>query len=369
MSGAGFLRIKKLKRGGIINVAARHNKREIQAEMGAAGSIDPARSHLNYVVAGPAAASDVGQLAKDLMASAGITRLRKDAVMGLELIFSLPPAHAIDDQAYFSDCTTWAGRYFGGRVLSSDVHLDESNVHCHVLLLPLVDGRMTGSDLLGNKQKLMEMQKQFHLDVAGRYGLHKAPARLAGATKEAAAQAVLKKLRETGDKAMQSKLWATMRDVIENDPGPFLRELGIELEAPAKKLRTLTQIMTSKGKGGTKEVNPIGFEAPAKVQTLCSVGFAPKAPPPAPAQHHHDKPLTSKPNAGSEIEVGTVVFAPFVELTTRHRDSDQASDHYNLGSGDYCPARPPAPRRHRQAVTEALTALTSLSAATRLRSA
>lgn len=359
MSGAAFLRIKKLKRGGIITVAARHNKREIQAEMGAAGSIDPTRSHLNYVLAGPAAAGDVGQLAKDLMASAGITRLRKDAVMGLEIVFSLPPAHAIDDQAYFTDCTTWAGRYFGGRVLSSDVHLDESNVHCHVLLLPLVDGRMTGSDLLGNKQKLMEMQKQFHLDVAGRYGLRKAPARLAGATKEAAAQAVLKRLRQTGDKAMQSKLWATMRDVIENDPGPFLRELGIELQAPTKKLRTLTQIMTSVGKGGTKEVIPIGFQSPAKVQTLCSVGFAPKAPPPAPAQHHHV----------NEIDVGKLVDAPFVESTTKHRESDQASDRYSHDTGDYCPAPPPAPRRHRQAVTEALTALASLSAATRLRSA
>jgi hypothetical protein len=47
MSGAAFLRIKKLKGGGIITAAARHNKREIQAEMGATGSIDPTRSHLS----------------------------------------------------------------------------------------------------------------------------------------------------------------------------------------------------------------------------------------------------------------------------------------------------------------------------------
>jgi len=47
MSGAAILRIKKLKGGGIITVAARHNRRVIQAELGAAGSIDPTRSHLN----------------------------------------------------------------------------------------------------------------------------------------------------------------------------------------------------------------------------------------------------------------------------------------------------------------------------------
>lgn len=359
MSGAGILRIKKLKRSGIITVAARHNKREIQAELGATGSIDPTRSCLNYSLAGPATAGDVGQLAKDLMTAAGITRLRKDAVMGLELVFSLPPAHTIDDQAYFTDCTAWAGRYFGGVILSSDVHKDESNEHCHVLILPLIASRMDGARMMGNKQKLMEMQKQFHTEVAGRYGLHKAPARLAGATKEAAAQAVLKRLRETRDKALESKLWATMRDLIENDPAPFLRELGIELQAPAKKLRTVAQIMTSVGKGGNKEPKPIDFAPPENRRCLCSVDFTPKAPPPAPAQHRH----------GNEIEVSKVVDAPFVEATTKHRESDQASDRYSHDTGDYCPARPPAPPRHRQAVNEALTALTSLSALARLRSA
>ena len=113
MSGAAFLRIKKLKGSGIITVAARHNKREIQAEMGASGSINPTRSSLNEALAGPSAAADVGQLAKDLMTAAGVTKLRKDAVTALEIVFSLPPAHAIDDRAYFSDCAAWAGNYLG----------------------------------------------------------------------------------------------------------------------------------------------------------------------------------------------------------------------------------------------------------------
>ena len=50
MSGAAFLRLKKLKGSGIIGKAARHNRRVIQAELGATGSIDPARSHLNETV-------------------------------------------------------------------------------------------------------------------------------------------------------------------------------------------------------------------------------------------------------------------------------------------------------------------------------
>lgn len=55
MSGAAFLRVKKLKGGGIIGVAARHNKREIQAKMGAAGSIDPTRLYLNCALTTPVA--------------------------------------------------------------------------------------------------------------------------------------------------------------------------------------------------------------------------------------------------------------------------------------------------------------------------
>ena len=53
MSGAAILRIKKLTGSGIIGKAARHNKRTIQAEMGASSSIDPTRSHLNETLMGP----------------------------------------------------------------------------------------------------------------------------------------------------------------------------------------------------------------------------------------------------------------------------------------------------------------------------
>jgi hypothetical protein len=274
MSGAAFLRIKKLKGGGIITVAARHNKRVIQAEMGATGSIDPTRSSMNETLAGPSTAADVGQLAKDLMMAAGVGKLRKDAVMGLEIVFSLPPAHAIDDRAYFADCAKWAGGYFGGvqNILSVDIHRDEAQHHCHVLLLPLIGGRMDGSNMLGGKQKLMEMHKQFHLGVAAHYGLSKAPTRLTGASKQAASKAVLQRLRETGDKALQSILWATLREVIESDPMPFLMALGIELKVPAKKLKPFVAYVTSKGKGPSKESNPIGFMSLEKRQTLCSEG-------------------------------------------------------------------------------------------------
>lgn len=280
MSGAAILRIKKLTGSGIIGKAARHNKRTIQAEMGASLSIDPTRSHLNETLMGPLTADAVALLAKDLMAAAGLTSLRKDAVLGLELVFSLPVSHGLNERAYFMACTTWAGDYFGGakNLLSSDLHRDEAQHHCHVLILPLVDGRMNGGKLMGNRQKLMAMQQNFFDTVASLYGLHKAPAKLSGLTRQAAAKTVLKTLQLGSDAALKSKVWASIRDSIERDPIPYLQALGIDAPTPLKRLRTMAEIFTSKGKGKQKDSNSIDFELGSKGLSLCSVDFRQKTP-------------------------------------------------------------------------------------------
>lgn len=341
MSGAAFLRVKKLKGGGIITAAARHNRRAIQAEVGATGSIDPTRSRLNETLMGPSAADDVGRLAKDLMVAAGVAKLRKDAVLGLEIVFSLPPGHGLDDRDYFTACAEWAGAAFDGApVLSADIHRDEAASHCHVLLLPLIEGRMDGSNLLGGKQKLMALQKDFHLKVASRFGLRKAPARLAGTAKQAGVKAVLQKLRETSDGALQSVAWAAIREAVERDPAPFLLALGIELAAPKKKQRTFTEIMISKGKGPAKEPNPIGFKPPAKERTLCSVGFAPEPPvsaaPPSPAIELQE-----------QEEVERAVADDF-DKTVRVRDDDLDPALYDTDTGDWRD-QPARQARQRQA--------------------
>lgn len=253
MSGAAFLRIKKLKGKGIIAVAARHNRRVIQGELGSSGSIDPTRSHLNYTLAGPPSAVDVEQLAKDLMAAAGVVKLRKDAVTGLEIVASLPVGSMIDDRDYFSACAQWAGDYFKCPLLSADVHRDEAAAHCHILLLPLIDGRMIGNKLMGGRPVLLAMQKHFYDSVAARYGLRKAPARLSGSSKQAAAAMVLGRLKETGDSALHSQVWAILRDVIESSPEAFMLAMGLNQEAIKKPGKTMAQIFTSKGKGQKQE--------------------------------------------------------------------------------------------------------------------
>ena len=347
MSGAAFLRVKKLKGGGIITKAARHNRRVIQAELGAAGSIDPARSCLNETLQGPTTADGVALLAKNLMTAAGVGKLRKDAVMAIEFVFSLPPGQQRDDKAYFTDCAAWTGASFGGaaNILSVDIHRDEAAPHCHVLLLPLIGNRMDGSNMLGGKQKLMAWQKDFYTAVAARYGLSKAPARLAGASKQAAARTVLQRLRETGDKALQSDIWLTLRDKIENDPTSFLTALGMVWQGPKKKLKTMAEIFTSKGKGQAKDSNPIGFAASEQGQTLCSVGFTSKPPPLEVVTAPPEAPAPRPPPQASTT-TRTVIE------TVRVRDSDLDPALYDPTTGEFY-KRPPAPERHQRQAADA----------------
>ncbi len=75
------LRVQKLKGGGIIGIAARHNLREIQAELGADSHIDPHRSAQNIILQGAGAASGIAAEAIKMMESADVLPLRKGAVL------------------------------------------------------------------------------------------------------------------------------------------------------------------------------------------------------------------------------------------------------------------------------------------------
>jgi hypothetical protein len=153
-------------------------------------------------------------------------------------------------------------------VLSAVIHLDEAAPHCHILLLPLVDGRMVGNKLIGGRPQLLAMQGSFHETVAFKHGLRKAPARMAGTSKRSAAGMVLARLKETGDSALTSDVWATIRGCIESAPERFLEALGLVVETKAKALRTMEQIFTSPGKGpkreDTQQSNAIAFYQPTK---------------------------------------------------------------------------------------------------------
>jgi hypothetical protein len=286
MKGVGFLRFKTLSGAGIVLAASRHNRREIAAELGADSHIDSNRIHLNYTLHGPATARAVADVAKARIADAGVVKLRKNCAYAIEIIYSLPAGFSGDVRGFFAACLDWSVLQFGGvsNLLSFDVHMDESAPHAHALILPLLDGRMRASDMLGNRSTIASRQDSFHKDVAARFGLTRAPTALKGASKAALAKLVIQHMQRTSDASMTSPAWQSIKEAIQADPVPFALTFGIELAQPSKQGKSFVKIMTKATKPEPQKVKPLnpyrGFEKQAqKHKPLCSVrGFAENVP-------------------------------------------------------------------------------------------
>ncbi len=165
------LSIERITGSTKVKAAAVHNLREPASPYTDRSHINAQCSHMNVVMDGPGTSTEVCALSASLLAAAGIKRLKSNAVRALEIVFTWPFDTQVHPQGYFDDCVAWAKSYFDVPVLSTVIHLDESEPHCHMLLLPLVNGRMNGSRLHGGTPQLRAMQNSFHKSVSSHYGI------------------------------------------------------------------------------------------------------------------------------------------------------------------------------------------------------
>lgn len=249
MAASHIIRLGKVKGENGVLVALKHNKRTLQNERGASSNIDVARTPLNYSFTGDSSPETIARLAKAKMIMAGIEKPPKNTVRAVEIVFSLPiDRHNQDTRPFFNDCYEWTKKAFTGELLSFDVHLDESAPHAHALILPLVNGKMQGSDMVGGIGNLNRLINSFYSDVARHYGLSRNERkRLSSMDKQSLVKMVLAKLEN--DPVMQSSVWACFRDAIQNDPMPYAQMLSIELEQKASEVKAFVDIKRSKGKG------------------------------------------------------------------------------------------------------------------------
>jgi acetolactate synthase regulatory subunit len=175
-----FLRMQKLGKNyhikndpDIVEKSMRHNFREIYAERHSNSShIDSNRSHLNYVLRGKETAEQVDNEMTRLLDAANIKITRVNTIRAFELVFSFPPDVEIDTRACFEDFVLWVETFFKDvPILSAVVHLDEAAPHVHVVLLPLLDGKLNGHKIMGNKTKIHQMRKSCNEKVGRKYGL------------------------------------------------------------------------------------------------------------------------------------------------------------------------------------------------------
>jgi hypothetical protein len=211
--------------------AARHNRREIQAEFGASAHIDPTRTSLNEVLLGPDSAGEILALSRECIEAAGLgsTRLKRDHVQALELVFSLPNEDSVPSaRDYFKQCLKWTQRALPElKILSFDIHRDESAPHAHCLLSPFSNGRSLAKEVK-TRARLKALNEAFFQQVAGPAGLRRARPKMQGKTKEWATETVLSRLAEIRAQEIDGCLWPLTVGAIKANPLPYLEILGID---------------------------------------------------------------------------------------------------------------------------------------------
>lgn len=226
------LRIKKLTGHNIIKRASMHNLREIPSEIISGSKINGARTCHNQILIGGGSSSEIKGEYEQLIEAAKLhKKIRKDAVMGIEVIVSLPSDHTIDELSFFCNCIEWCKRYFGVPLLSAVIHRDEANPHIHILLVPLVNGRLQGSQLVGNRSKWRAMQEHFYEHVAGHYGFTKPRpmVRYPSEFRRGLAAQIVHSLRENVDYLRDENVQIELIEVVSSDPLDLAGMVGVRV--------------------------------------------------------------------------------------------------------------------------------------------
>lgn len=292
------MRIKTLSGKGIVLNAAKHNLRELAAELGVDSYIDTARIKDNIILSGRNTAAGVAGYEAEILASIEFTRpMRKNTVRAIEIIFSLPADSTINYRDYFTASTEWASVYYGLPVLSSVVHLDESQPHCHVLLLPAKDGKMQGSSLVGGRQDLAKANDDYFKRIAEPFGLSRAKPqkRLGSIIRKQLTGSIIKALQSDPSALNQPIVKDALFDLIQISPQVLAMCLGIETPATKDKL------------------NPIG-ELAKNDHSLCSVRESNRVHPKTALStvNYHREPEANHPAESWDWETGTHIQSPIV---------------------------------------------------------
>lgn len=228
MAESQLLSVKKLKSLDVLKNCLKHNLRQIPREFGENRHIDPKRCSLNQnLVGGSDPSSMVKEVTANIVASTG-KKLRRNGVLALEYLISLRANTTVDINGYFPAVIEWLEDYLGCPIISAVVHLDEGAPHMHVVILPLRNGRMMGSALVGYKGDLAALKQSHYKCVGQRYGLTMAES-IPKFKRYEIARKVVDVLCSTKDLLDQPLIRTALQNIIQINPSELMSILGIPL--------------------------------------------------------------------------------------------------------------------------------------------
>jgi hypothetical protein len=243
-------------KGRVLSVVGKHLYREIRAETcWAGGRINPAKTPLNYsMLPGPMTAESMVSAALDAMSRHGVDwkPQRKDMIMGIELVISVPVKFKGDWRALFEKTLPWVRAEFPHpvEIVAAVVHLDEATPHMHVILVPLLaQGRMSGHEVAGYKALFNKRVNSFYKQVAQQYGLRKPrrKGKLAYRERQQLADRVLANMLAEGAAWADSKAVAAMRKLLTAAPEPMAEALGLMQDTVADEADQTTYAVDAGG--------------------------------------------------------------------------------------------------------------------------
>ncbi len=360
MDDGQFLKLGTVFGSSTILGAAKHNLRELAVEMGADGHIDVGRTRLNEILAGPSTAIEVSALAKRLMLEGGVAKLRKNGARAIEILASLPAGFAGDKKSFFDSTLVWARNFYKLPVLSAVTHYDEGAPHAHILLLPLVGGRMTGNAILGGKARTYAAQAAFYEQVGRPHGLTrpKPPERLSAATRAKSASMVVTALQSNAGLLDRPEVEAALLAAVGHDPVPMLAALSLPVPRPTASngqtvcphrdelpvprptasKKSFVEIMTKPCSPEKKSAIAVCDRQKKDNRYLCVSGFAQPSPVPP-----HEPVQTTFPDAPPEIPGGGY---------SRTRDDDESAGSWDERLGEFVRSAPSKKQSVRQAAQD-----------------
>lgn len=172
----GIMRTEKRQRQAVGGLQAEANRDAAHEKNFGASEIDWDRTADNVrLVSSDNWLRDINQS----IADANITRVRKDAIVMLDTVYTASPEFfegmsKEDTVKYFCHCLAFHKQELSSHIINAVIHFDESTPHMHICSVPITnDNRLSARDIMGGKADYHHRQDRFYELVSKAYGLER----------------------------------------------------------------------------------------------------------------------------------------------------------------------------------------------------